>query len=490
MQQLPKNTLLQEGKYKIEKVLGQGGFGITYLANQELLERKVCIKEFFFKDSCSRNSRGKVTLGTIGNKDLVERFLNKFIKEARTISKLEHPNIIRILDIFMENGTAYYVMDYIEGSSLEGIVKKCGFLPETEAINYIKQIANALDYIHKLRINHLDVKPANIMIRKKDKKAVLIDFGVSKQYDFNGEQTSSTPVGISYGYAPIEQYRPGGVSEFSPQTDIYSLGATLYRLVVGNVPPQAVDLLMDDDLPEIETVSKDVALVIRKSMQVKRQSRPQNISEFINLLSLNNGNRKDTEETQIILKTKSNSSKAHEYVDLGLSVKWATCNIGADEPNESGMYFGWRKIFPIADNDSLELISFDDDVMTVVAKSNIDVANLLWGNNWRLPTNDEFEELKEKCTWVWTKMLGQNGYKIIGPNDNSIFLPAVGYHNGYDYQKCGYYRTSDCEMYNHNLYEPKLHFKENEFGVRIIVYPFNNERYWTDGYPVRAVMDK
>ena len=127
MNSLSKDTLLQRGKYKIEKVLGQGGFGITYLATQELLERKVCIKEFFFKDSCSRTSTGKVTLGTVGNKDLVERFLNKFIKEARTISKLEHPNIIRILDIFMENGTAYYVMDFIEGESLEDIVNSRGY---------------------------------------------------------------------------------------------------------------------------------------------------------------------------------------------------------------------------------------------------------------------------------------------------------------------------------------------------------------------------
>lgn len=176
MQQLPKDTLLQGGKYKLEKVLGQGGFGITYLASQELLERKVCIKEFFFKDSCSRTPIGEVTLGTVGNRDLVERFLNKFIKEARTISKLDHPNIIRILDVFMENGTAYYVMDFIEGESLEDIVKRRGALPEHESIGYIKQIANALDYLHQHSINHLDVKPANIMIRRddnKDRKSVV-----------------------------------------------------------------------------------------------------------------------------------------------------------------------------------------------------------------------------------------------------------------------------------------------------------------------------
>ena len=110
MQHLPTNTLLQGGKYKIERVLGQGGFGITYLATQVMLDRKVCIKEFFFKDYCNRTAACRVTSSTDGNRDMASRFLNKFLKEARTISRLDHPNIIRILDIFEENGTAYYVM--------------------------------------------------------------------------------------------------------------------------------------------------------------------------------------------------------------------------------------------------------------------------------------------------------------------------------------------------------------------------------------------
>ena len=288
MQQLPKNTLLQGGKYKIEKILGQGGFGITYLATQELFDRKVCIKEFFFKDSCSRTSTGKVTLGTVGNKDLVERFLNKFIKEARTISKLEHPNIIRILDVFMENGTAYYVMDFIEGESLEGIVKRRGAMHEHEAIGYIKQVANALDYLHQHRINHLDVKPANIMVRKEDNKAILIDFGLSKQYDAQGGQTSTTPVGISHGYAPMEQYNVSGVSMFSPQTDIYSLGATLYKLLSGNTPPQASEVL-NEGLPLLSNaVSIGTKNAIESAMQVKKKDRPENVKQFLSCLETQN----------------------------------------------------------------------------------------------------------------------------------------------------------------------------------------------------------
>jgi serine/threonine protein kinase len=395
MMQLEVGRSLQGRKYIIKKVLGQGGFGITYLATHVLLDREVCIKEFFIKDACIRASSGDVVFGTYHNHDLKNRLLNKFIKEARTISKLEHSNIIHILDVFKENGTAYYVMDFIEGYSLDDIVNNKGRLSESEAIKYIKQIANALDYIHKLNINHLDVKPSNIMIQKKDKKAVLIDFGVSKHYDEQGEQTSTTPVGISYGYAPIELYRSGSVSEFSPQVDIYSLGATLYRIVTGNRPPYAIDLLMNDELPNIELLSTNVALAIKTSMQAKYQSRPQNITEFIDILNLNKEDREDNEgcedikeskESRIIIQTSLNSPIIHKYVDLGLRVKWAAYNIGANKPYENGTYFGLRKTFPMCDNDSLELIKFENGLITIATNSDKDIASLLWGGE--LATSD------------------------------------------------------------------------------------------------------
>ena len=287
MQHLKNGSSLQGGKYKIEKVLGQGGFGITYLATQELLDRKVCIKEFFFKEYCERDeATSHVTLGTQSSREMVERFIAKFLKEARTISKLEHPNIIRIHDIFMENNTAYYVMDYIDGESLSEMVKRRGALSESEAVEYIKQVASALDFIHQHSINHLDVKPANIMVSNSNGKAILIDFGLSKQYDAQGGQTSTTPVGISHGYAPMEQYKQGGVNTFSPQTDIYSLGATLYKLVTGNTPPQAMDLI-DEGLPPLpSSLSTSVVEAIKKAMQFRKVDRPENITEFLNILRI------------------------------------------------------------------------------------------------------------------------------------------------------------------------------------------------------------
>ena len=312
MSQLKIGASLQGGKYKIEKVLGQGGFGITYQATQELFDRKVCVKEFFFREYCERDeATSHVTLGTQSSREIVERFMQKFLKEALTISKLEHPNIIRIHDIFKENNTAYYVMDYIDGENLNDMVKSRGALPEAEAVAYVKQVAMALDFVHQRKVNHLDVKPANIMVSRSDNRAILIDFGVSKQYDDQGEQTSTTPVAISHGYAPMEQYKQGGVSTFSPQTDIYALGATLYKLLTGETPPQAMDLI-DEGLPPLpSTISKPVVEAIRKAMQFRKVDRPGSISEFLEILHSSSSTQatdkpepkkpNDAEETEIIV---------------------------------------------------------------------------------------------------------------------------------------------------------------------------------------------
>ena len=283
--QLRQGSLLQGGKYRIEKVLGQGGFGITYLAEQSMLERKVCIKEFFFKDYCERDeSTSHVTLSTKSNKELVDRFRKKFLKEARVISKLHHDHIVQIHDIFEENSTAYYVMDYIEGESLGDMLKRVGFLPEQQALAYIKDVAGALAYIHSKSINHLDIKPGNIMLRREDHRLLLIDFGVSKQYDeATFEGTTTTPVGISHGYSPAEQYRRNGVQSFSPQSDVYSLAATLYKLLTGVTPPEAIEI-QDDGLPLKPLKSKGISdttiEAIKKAMK-SRPKRTKSVEEFV-----------------------------------------------------------------------------------------------------------------------------------------------------------------------------------------------------------------
>lgn len=284
MQQLQPNSTLQGGKYIIKKVLGQGGFGITYLAEHDLLGTKVAIKEFFMKDFCNREeSTSHVSVLTESGREQVVRFREKFLKEARSIARLRHPNIVRISDVFEENGTAYYVMDFCEGGSLSELLKlHPNGIGEPLALMYIRQVASALEHVHAMKMNHLDIKPANILLDAQG-NAVLIDFGLAKQYDVTtGNQTSTTPVGISHGYAPIEQYKQGGVSEFSPATDIYSLGATLYKLITGQTPPEA-QVLLEEELPVFAATS-GVAAAIRKAMSVRRSDRPQSIKELMTIL--------------------------------------------------------------------------------------------------------------------------------------------------------------------------------------------------------------
>lgn len=294
--QLTEGTLLQEGKYRIEGILGQGGFGITYKAIMQVevkgplgmiqTEIHVAIKEFFMKELCNRDEQTcQVSVPSSGSVQYVESYRKKFWKEAQNLSKLNHPNIVNVLDVFNENNTSYYVMEYISGGSLQQYVKQQGAIPEETALTYIRQLASALDYMHQNHVCHLDLKPGNVLMDDKKLQVKLIDFGLSKQYDDEGGQTSSTPVGISEGYAPTEQYEMGGVSEFSPATDIYSLGATLYFLLSGVRPPKA-SIVLNDGLPELPaTVSVTVQKTVERAMSPRRKARPQNIEEFLGLLN-------------------------------------------------------------------------------------------------------------------------------------------------------------------------------------------------------------
>ncbi len=278
---LRNGTLLQGGKYRIEGVLGQGGFGITYRATQVMLERTVAIKEFFMKDMNGRDgASGAVTTPSTGSALQVEQYRRKFVKEARNLAGLEHPHIVRIIDIFEERGTVYYVMPYMSGGSLHDVVKRGGPLAESQALDYVRQVASALHYMHEQKqLCHYDVKPANILLDSAG-KAVLIDFGISKNYDREGHETSTTPIGMSEGYAPIEQYQ-GQVQEFSPASDVYALGATLYFLLSGQRPPTAIDRIGGAALALPASVSQATRQLVEQAMTIARQLRPQSVAMFL-----------------------------------------------------------------------------------------------------------------------------------------------------------------------------------------------------------------
>ncbi len=378
---LPVGSTLMQGKYRIVAVLGQGGFGITYKGEHTMLGTTVAIKEFFMKGACERDENSTHVTTSQSNSELASRFRTKFLKEAKTLAALKHPNIIRVFDVFEDNGTAYYVMDYIEGNNLSDIVEGKGRLSEPLALKYIRQVANALNYLHQKKLLHLDVKPANILLDKNTGNAILIDFGVSKQYDQDGQQTSTTPPAISKGYSPVEQYAQGSnVKTFSPATDIYSLAATLYKLVTGNTPPESNLLLNEDEQlpPYPSNVSETTRNAIAECLQT-RKKRPQSISEFLQLLDSEPISNIDTpEEEDTILK--SQYKKSQEVLTTPIKTKKDNLNtvfiIGAVIAFVVIIGLLFNKCGGSSSNDSS-----DEDLDSVVYEPPVDTTAVAWDDS-------------------------------------------------------------------------------------------------------------
>ena len=298
---LAVNTLLQGGKYKIVRFISSGGFGCTYEAEHVMLEKRVAIKEFFVKDFCNRDeTTAHVTVGTLSKKGLVTKLRHKFVDEAKALSHLEHKGIVKVSDVFEENGTAYFVMDYIDGRSLGEIVNDKGPLGEAVALKYIRQVAVALRYVHDHNRLHLDIKPGNIMIDSSD-NAVLIDFGASKQYDEVEGENTSTLMGKTPGYAPLEQIG-NDVVKFMPATDIYALGATLYKMLTGKTPPGANLLASGEPLEPLPGgISASTARAINEAMRINKRQRPQDINAFLAILD--SSDKQDEEDDVTIIDT-------------------------------------------------------------------------------------------------------------------------------------------------------------------------------------------
>ena len=281
---LAKGTTLFHGKYKIVRFISAGGFGNTYEAIDTSFEERVAIKELFIKGICDRGDNSNdVNVSITDNKATFAAHLDHFKKEARRLRGIQHKNIVSVRDLFEENGTAYYVMDFITGESLQNKITNSGILSEEQVTKYLFQIFDALKCVHAKGIWHLDIKPGNIMVDNED-NAVLIDFGASKQVkDINGNtMTTTSSMALTPGFSSTEQMEQN-IDKFGPWTDLYSLGATIFFCFTNRKPPMPSNIADDaESALAVETpISNKMHDLIIWMMQVFRNKRPQSVDEII-----------------------------------------------------------------------------------------------------------------------------------------------------------------------------------------------------------------
>ena len=270
------------GRYTIEGVLGQGGFGITYLGMDELHKKKVAIKEFFPQGIVTRNIEYEdtVTVTLVGEKENYDKGKERFLKEAQTMAMFsKDKGIVKALDFFEINNTAYIVMEYLEGVTLKQYLRENKRIAAEDLVELLVPLIEALDEIHSQGLIHRDISPDNIMVLP-DGRIKLMDFGAARDYTEFGEKSLS--IVLKPGYAPPEQYQTHGVQ--GPWTDIYALCATMYKCITGENPPDAIDRLVDDHLKKISafgiSVSPQIEKAIIKGMSVAAKDRYQNVGDF------------------------------------------------------------------------------------------------------------------------------------------------------------------------------------------------------------------
>ena len=307
---LPKGTLLSNGKYRIEAYLASGGFGNTYVATDLAFDERVAVKELFVKGICGRNaSTGEVSVSLSENRISFDAHREKFRKEARRIRKLNSRHVVKVRDLFDDNDTSYYVMDFIDGESLSArLHRELRPLTESEVCSLLPQVLDGLQTLHAERIWHLDLKPANIMVDREG-TVVLIDLGASKQLQTADGVSVSTSSAMAYtqGYAPPEQMDQH-FERFGPWTDLYALGATLFHLLTLQRPPSASDILDDADAAlAMPGVSSRMQQLVRWLMTPGRNGRPQSV-DFVRDF-LNNGMEVAQEVTQM-----KNSGRNHQPI--------------------------------------------------------------------------------------------------------------------------------------------------------------------------------
>ena len=277
----PGSTLV--GDYKIIRVLGSGGFGNTYLAVDHNLSREVAIKEFFPRDIAFREDQTTVSIKSPKFKDNFKWGLDRFVQEAKLLAKFRHPNIVRVFRTFEANHTSYIVLDYVRGPNVETWLQRLKRRPTQQELDeLVAPLTDALALLHEAKVLHRDIKPANICIREETGDPVLLDFGASK-YSMS-EMTGTTAAIVSRGYSPYEAYAAESKQQ-GAWTDIYALGATLYRALTDGPPPEATERLLSDSIVPLQSqrlpgLRPEFLAAVDWALTVQPRARPQSIAEW------------------------------------------------------------------------------------------------------------------------------------------------------------------------------------------------------------------
>ncbi len=325
--------------YTIKSVLGQGGFGVTYLAQDNNLDREVAIKEFMPREIAARDNNYTIHSINADMSDKLAWAMERFIREARTLSKFNHNNIVRVYSVFEENNTAYMVMSYEHGMSFHEKLLRDGRPSEDELKDMLLGLLDGLEELHEARFIHRDIKPGNIFIRD-DGTAILLDFGSARQAI--GEETMTLTKVVTPGYAPFEQYY-GRSDMQGPWTDIYSLGATCYKAITGEPPMDSTfrnrytgEQAIDEIWKELDKQSKSYSTfflrAIEHSLRSNHKERPQSVKEWRDMfedpsvstqtqwrLATNSVNRKLDPN-----RTKNDKWKFYISITVGLSIAFIT----------------------------------------------------------------------------------------------------------------------------------------------------------------------
>ena len=422
--------------YTILRALGQGSFGITYLAQTQVvgplgtINVKVALKEFFMKEINSRE--GSTVTGGSSRNGLFDKYRQKFRREAQNLSRMQSPGIVKVLESFDTNNTSYIAMEYLGGGSLDDLIIRNDGLDEELSLHYVRGIGQALSYMHSHQMLHLDLKPSNVMLNDMG-EPILIDFGLSKQYDESGQPESSTTVGGGTpGYAPIEQSSYHEGKGFPVTIDVYALGATLFKMLTGHRPPEC-DEIINEGFPvdDLKGVSQTTVAAIEKAMSFRKADRYQSVDDFLAALgtpvaatpteatTIDRGEETEVEVVHVVA-IPSQQMPRKETIRVGketfqmLYVEGGTFTMGStveqdpsadgdERPLHSvtvdGFYIGetqvtqslWRSIMGYnrssykSDGRPVENVSWDE------VQKFIDSLNRKTGRQFRLPTEAEWE---------------------------------------------------------------------------------------------------